>query len=193
MKKIENHKTFLERLRLRVSPEQIEKIDMAYDFAKYGHRNQKRENGERYFEHVRAAALILVDELHIIDHELIIAVLLHDIVEDSYILNYKRIELIFGSRVAQIVQALTKIKNDKGHQKYFRALLNSSLVVKICKCVDRLHNLRTLKNCSPAKQVKKIDETEEYFFPIITSIRMEHPYIGRYLQRQFDVAIFKLK
>lgn len=57
-------------------------IEMAYQDAKDAFREKYREGGERYFEHIRAVALILILYLRVRDYELIIAALLHDIVED---------------------------------------------------------------------------------------------------------------
>jgi len=71
----EDHESFLRRFRLKISPTGIEKLDYAYDMAKYGHRNQFREDETRYFEHVRSTAIILVDELAVTDVEMIIAAL----------------------------------------------------------------------------------------------------------------------
>jgi (p)ppGpp synthase/HD superfamily hydrolase len=62
---------------------EFELIDFAYDLAKEAHRGQIRKDGERYFEHARAVALILMDECKIMDVNMIITTLLHDTVEDS--------------------------------------------------------------------------------------------------------------
>ena len=108
----EDHASFLRRFRLKVTPNDLKRLDLAYDVAKYGHRNQLRESGERYFEHVRSTAIILVDELGVYDVELIMAALLHDILEDSFLLKGERAEMVFGSRVARITKAVTKVSKD---------------------------------------------------------------------------------
>lgn len=62
--------------------EEIEAIQDAYWMAKDGHRRQRRDDGERYFEHPRRVAAILI---HIgrQDTALIVTALLHDLVEDT--------------------------------------------------------------------------------------------------------------
>ena len=67
---LENHQAFLGKFRLKLTPANIEMLDLAYDISKYSHRNQVRESGERYFDHCKAATLILVDELGVNDVEL---------------------------------------------------------------------------------------------------------------------------
>lgn len=106
----EDHNSFIERFRLKATPDEIERINFAYDMAKYGHRNQSRDSGERYFEHLRATAIILVDELGITDTEIIIAGLLHDMLEDNFLLNPERIKLTFGERVSMLVTTVSKPK-----------------------------------------------------------------------------------
>src|ERR1035437_7654614 len=92
----ENHEKFLKIFCFKITPAEMEKLDFAYQLAKYGHRNQLRETDARYFEHVRAVAIILAEEFGIFDVEIIIAALFHDILEDSYILTENRIKTIFG-------------------------------------------------------------------------------------------------
>ncbi len=90
--------------------EQIEKmgsINLAYELAKMAHRQQKRLWGERYFNHIKSVATILISEFPTISLEQVIAALLHDVVEDSPI-TIQTIENIFGSRVAYMVDAVTK-------------------------------------------------------------------------------------
>ena len=65
----------------------LETIKAAYEFSKSGHVKQTRESGERYFDHPKAVALILFQELKVLDCEVIRAALLHDVREDSYILS----------------------------------------------------------------------------------------------------------
>lgn len=168
----ENHRSFLDRVRWKVSLQELKMIDFAYDLAKYGHghKNQMRESGERYFEHCRATALILIDEFRIFNAEIIEAGLLHDILEDSFLLTYDRIELVFGVRVARIVESLTK-HPDKPAAQYVEQIKGeanySGLGVLYVKLADRLHNLRTLGACSPEKQRRKIEETKTFYLPLV--------------------------
>lgn len=120
----ENRAMFLERLQ-DMPEEVVESINFAYDLSKEAHRPQKRETGERYFEHPRSVALILMDECKIKDPDIISAALLHDSVEDSSMFAktsrpYSRWRHVarfrlgksFNPEVAEIVIALTKPQVD---------------------------------------------------------------------------------
>ncbi len=196
----EDHRSFMRRFRLKITPADIEKLDYAYDVAKYGHRNQFRESGARYFEHIRATAIILVDELGVTDVEVIIAALLHDILEDSFLLTPARIKVTFGERVATLVSVVTKPR--KGDQRftsdherhlwYFEQLKASSPEAKLLKMADRLQNMRTLNFCSPEKQSKKINETRDVYLPLIADIAKEYPDEANYLSSQLETTVMKL-
>jgi GTP pyrophosphokinase len=196
----EDHESFMRRFRLKVRPKDIEKIDYAYDMAKYGHRNQFRESGARYFEHVRATAIILIDELGITDIEIIISALLHDMLEDSFLLTPERIKITFGDRVSMLVNMVSKPKkSDKRftsdverHRWYFEQVANSCVEAKLLKLADRLQNMRTLSSCSLEKQRRKIRETEEIYLPLIEDISKEYPEKASYLSNQMQSILDKL-
>lgn len=193
----EDHNSFIKRFRLKMTPADIEKLDYAYDMAKYGHQNQFRESGERYFEHVRATAIILADELGITDVDIIIAALLHDMLEDSFLLTPNRIKITFGERVATLVYSLTKPKrgdprftsDHERHSWYFDQLRASSMETKLIKLADRLHNMRTLGVCSLEKQKRKIAETKEVYFPFVEDVAKEYPDKASYLSVQLNAAL----
>lgn len=162
--KIPGRKRFAARLEPYLLKNELENVMTAYVFAKYGHQEQKRDNGIRYFEHPRAVADIIIDELKIRNSwELVVTALLHDIVEDSYILTEKRIEINFGREVALWVKFLTKKPKDGYHERLKTDAPWQVLLVKLC---DRLDNLRTLSNCTPEKQRKQILETEAQYIPL---------------------------
>ena len=190
----ENRASFHARLnRLGYSrwDDTFEKMDAAYDFSKEAHRLQARKTGERYFEHPRSVALILLDECKIKDPNTIIASLLHDSVEDSPLfanrtmppsqwekIAYKRLGAQFNQEVAGIVISLTKPTEDgkelktkeEAHDYYFKNLtgLSESENAKILlvKMSDRLHNLRTSISLEDKLKDKIIKETEKDYFPL---------------------------
>ncbi len=186
----ETRDTFKKRLK-NLSDKDQKLVDFAYDIAKESHRTQKRDGGNRYFEHLRSVTLILVDECKISDPDLIIAALLHDSMEDTGIFgsqkdgyeNLKqvskfRISHIFNNRVYGIVLNVTKLKVDdinvfskaEAEERYLHNLKKSnpeSILIKMC---DRLHNLRTLAECTKEKIGRKIKETEVEYYPIFEKI-----------------------
>jgi len=197
----EEHSSFLKRFRLKVTPKDLKRLDMAYDMAKYGHRNQFRESGERYFEHVRSTAIILIDELSVYDVELVMSALLHDMLEDSFLLKGDRIEMIFGCRVAQITSAVTKPSKDDPRftspaQRlafYHQQIKNGNWEVKLVKLADRLHNLRALMSCSLDKQRRKLAETKKTYLPLIRDISGEYSEAAEKLETAFRQAITQLQ
>lgn len=157
---------FMQAMQPYFSEWEMEQIEAAYFFSKYAHRGQQRDSGIRYFEHPRAVAWIIFNELHIIDWEIIAVALLHDIIEDSFIMRVKRLEINFGKQVAMDVQYLSKSKNLSDDEYWHRFYYVNSWRAVVCKLADRLHNLRTLTDCSLEKQVRKVLETEAQVFPL---------------------------
>lgn len=197
----EDHASFLRRFRLKVTPTDLKRLDMAYDMAKYGHRNQFRESGERYFEHVRSTAIILVDELGVYDVELVMSALLHDMLEDSFLLKGDRTEMIFGARVAYITTTVSKLPKDDprfatAKQRllfYHQQIKGGNWEVKLVKLADRLHNLRTLMSCSPEKQKRKLAETKRSYLPLIRDLGGDYPETAKQLETAFRQAIAQLQ
>jgi guanosine-3',5'-bis(diphosphate) 3'-pyrophosphohydrolase len=196
----ENRNSFLERLGLKVAKKDIALIDVAYVQAKYGHRNQKRDSGERYFEHLRSVALILMDELNIFEPRMIIAALLHDILEDSHLFTRKSLAFIFGKKLAKMVFTLSVppvgvvfSTKEKALEQYHLRIKSASIKVIIIKLCDRLHNLRTLNNCSPEKIERKLKETKKHYLPLIGKIRDKYPLVADIFDVQFKLAIKNLE
>ena len=177
------HKAFLAGLEAAgFSPEDIFRIDMAYDLAKSAHaRAAPREGGGRYFEHIRSVTNILIDEAGCRDPNTIIAAILHDVVEDTWLfgstevygpaareVSRQRITHIFGAEVAAIVDAVTKPveKSPQAHHAYVQGILETGEKAVLVKMADRLHNLRTLGATSREKQARKIAETEAEYLPM---------------------------
>lgn len=159
-------KQYMERFEPFFSPRQMRYLRAAYAFSKEGHRSQTRDDGRRYFDHVRACSWIAIDELRLHDFELHVALLLHDIVEDTYLLTTESIEMFFGEEVAIMVNLLTH-RPGIPVADYVRNLTESrrNLVI-MAKLIDRLHNLRTLGGCPTDKRGRKAEETRQYYLPL---------------------------
>jgi len=162
---------FVELLEFRLTSSELRRVMRAYKLAKYGHKDQRREDGERYFEHPKAVALILIQELKLFDADTIIAALMHDLQEDSFILDWEDIEDLFGKDVARYVRAVTK----EPKKNYLENLLEAPTPAIFVKLADRLHNLRTLSACRPEKQLKQIKETREKYVKLMDELRRRLP------------------
>jgi GTP pyrophosphokinase len=162
---------FSELLEFRLTTSELRRVMLAYKLAKYGHKDQRREDGERYFEHPKAVALILIQELKLFDADTIIAALMHDLQEDSFILDWDDIEDLFGKDVARYVRAVTKEPN----KNYLENLLEAPTPALFVKLADRLHNLRTLGACRREKQLKQIKETREKYMLLAEELRRRLP------------------
>lgn len=85
----------------------VEIIERAFRFAKSAHKGVRRRSGEPYILHPIAVAKIVISELGL-GSTSICAALLHDVVEDTEFTK-EDIEASFGSKIASIVEGLTKI------------------------------------------------------------------------------------
>jgi len=164
-------------IKFSITPSEFRRVMRAYQLSKHGHKNQSRESGERYFEHPKAVSVILICELKILDPDTIITALLHDIQEDSFIMTWEDIEDIFGRDVVRYVRAVTK----EPGKDYLENLLRAPTPALLVKLADRLHNLRTLGDCRPEKQLKQIRETREKYFSIVDELkrRLSHNELWR--------------
>lgn len=210
---IENKLAFLRRLK-KFSWEDRETVVFAYDLAKSAHRTAFRASGERYFEHPRNVALILMDECHMTNPAIISAALLHDAMEDTILFgSYKRLSYSEWTRIARfrigkafdadtadIIIALTKPKIDgeeitteeQAMQRYLDNLAAAPAETLLIKMADRLHNLRTISALPEEKQTQKIEETKESYFPIFKQALDKYPKEGSYLLNQMTFTMNSL-
>ena len=171
-------------------------IQKAFNFAKQAHKGVRRLSGEPYIMHPIAVAQIACGEIGL-GSTSICAALLHDVVEDTDY-TVEDITNLFGPKIAQIVDGLTKISGgifgDKAsaQAESFKKLLltmSDDIRVILIKISDRLHNMRTLGSQLPGKQYKIAGETLYIYAPLAhrlglnlikeeledLSFRYEHP------------------
>ena len=153
---------------------EIDLIHKSFEFANEAHKGVRRRSGEPYILHPIAVAKIVVNNIGL-GYKSIIAAILHDVVEDT---NYtvEDIARHFGTKVASLVDGLTKIKIvlDKEEpismqaENFKRILLtlNEDVRVVLIKLADRLHNCRTIEFMPEHKREKILSETMYVFIPL---------------------------
>ena len=147
-------------------------IRKAFDVALDAHKDQRRKTGEPYIYHPIEVAQIVANEIGL-GATSIACALLHDVIEDSEY-TYEDLSKIFGAKVADIVQGLTKIsimnhQNISVQSENYRKLLltlSEDFRVILIKIADRLHNMRTLDSMRPDKQRKIASETVYIYAPL---------------------------
>ena len=174
----------------------VDIITKAFNFARQAHKGVKRLSGEPYIMHPIAVAQIASEEMGL-GSTSICSALLHDVVEDTDY-TVEDISNIFGPKIAQIVDGLTKISGGifgeqaSAQAENFKKLLltmSDDIRVILIKICDRLHNMRTLASQPANKQYKIAGETLYIYAPLANrlglnkikselenlSFRFEHP------------------
>ena len=174
----------------------VDIITKAFNFARQAHKGVRRLSGEPYIMHPIAVAQIACEEVGL-GSTSICAALLHDVVEDTDYTT-EDIENIFGAKIAQIVDGLTKISGGifgdqaSAQAENFKTLLltmSDDIRVILIKICDRLHNMRTLDSQPANKKYKIAGETLYIYAPLANrlglnkikteledlSFRYEHP------------------
>ncbi len=177
------------KLRNYLSVDQANLVRRAFYYAEQAHYGQYRRSGEPYVSHPLAVADILAEMR--MDHQSLVAAMLHDIIEDTRI-DKSTVEAQFGETVAELVDGVSKLtqiefssleeKQAENFQKMAMAMASDIRVILV-KLADRLHNMRTL-SVLPEKKAKDIaKETLEIYAPIamrlgMNSVRVEFEDLG---------------
>lgn len=157
-----------------LTPNEEMSILRAYQMAKKAHAGTRRKSGEPYIFHPLAVALIAVKEVGL-GPTAVICALLHDVVEDTDI-TVDELRVVFGDRVAKIVDGVTKIEDvmvlqqteSKQAENYRKILLSmcNDVYVIFLKLCDRLHNMRTLDSMKETKKFIIASETSYLYVPL---------------------------
>ena len=187
----------------------IMKITRAFSIAIKAHSGQVKKGNkiEPYINHPLRVALILTEEIHEYDIDLVCAAILHDTLGiniDSNMSNPEntassirasseaRIKDEFGERVYSIVRTLAKPsvkyeEKDRILSEYFRNIARSTEDVRYIKLADRLDNIRNLKNAIQKDRVLRYkEETQKYVVPIAENTDEKFVF-------KLSVALYELK
>ena len=178
-----------DKLTLYLDPKEVDRIERAYQFSEKCHLGQMRQSGDPYITHPLAVANILADMR--MDHESLMAALLHDVIEDTGVTK-GQISRRFGRTVADLVDGVSKLgevasasraeQQAESFQKMTLAM-SRDIRVMLVKLADRLHNMRTLGVLSPEKKRRIARETIDIYAPIaqrlgINDVRLEFEDLG---------------
>ena len=155
-----------------LKPDEIALVKKAFQYADSAHLGQYRQSGEPYITHPLAVAELCASWR--LDAPSIMAALLHDVIEDTGSTRQDLVE-IFGSKVAELVEGLTKLDKlefqsqaeaqAESFRKMFMAMARDVRVILV-KLADRLHNMRTLDATTLVKRKRVALETAEIYSPI---------------------------
>ena len=169
---LNRYRGLLRDCRDKTTKEDKKKIRKAFNIAVEAHKDMRRKSGEPYIYHPIDVARIAAKEIGLSTTSIICS-LLHDVVEDTdYTLE--DIERLFDSKVARIIDGLTKIsevydQNVSMQAENFRKMLltlSDDIRVILIKLADRLHNMRTLASMPKHKQLKIASETLYLYAPL---------------------------
>lgn len=138
--------------------EEIRFFERAYAFSKHAHSKQIRDDNSRYFDHPKRVAYTLGVEYRIHDYGMILDAILHDVVEDSFLLTRRCIIDNFALTRADNNRALTKMQSETMEHNIER-ILRRGYIPSFVKVADRRDNMGTLAGCSEEKRKRKIKET----------------------------------
>src|SRR5215213_752025 len=168
----------VEKVRASNPDADTELLRRAYVFSAFEHKGQVRHSGEPYLVHPLQVADLLADMK--LDVVAIAAGLLHDIVEDT-LTPIERIQELFGTDVAHVVEGVTKLgsiqfsSTEERQAENFRKMLLAmvdDIRVILVKLADRLHNMRTLHHLPEERRIKIAQETRDIYAPIANRLGM---------------------
>ena len=159
----------------RATDDDMRRLRDAFSLAREAHASQFRKGGDPYILHPIAVAAIVAGTL-CLDVNSVIAAFLHDVVEDTPV-TIGEIRDRFGDDVAAIVSVVTKPQKDHydatkqvDNYRQMLASLKDDVRPILVKLADRLHNMRTLADMRPDKQMKIAGETDYLYAPLATRL-----------------------
>jgi guanosine-3',5'-bis(diphosphate) 3'-pyrophosphohydrolase len=149
----------------------VARIARAVQFATGHHGDQRRKTGVPYLEHLLEAVQILVQGAGVRDPDVLVAAVLHDVVEDTAC-TLDEITAAFGPRAAELVSWVTMPERGPGEdaaavrEAYLRRLRLAPDDAILVKLADRMSNVQTLRNLTPDRQRAYYAQTVEYIIPL---------------------------
>jgi (p)ppGpp synthase/HD superfamily hydrolase len=192
-----------------MSQEERKRVHWAYAISKKWHHGQSRDAGERYSNHPRRVAALLVEHGYAQSDYLIIA-FCHDLLEDTFF-PLSLFEQIFGPEIARGVMSVSKTYGiedpldgtvhkipKRPKDEYFEGVKKFGRRAAIVKCADRIDNLQDLMSndqpegsrWTPEKRLQQVEETREWILPLAD---MYEPRFAEKLRHMCDLTEANVK
>jgi guanosine-3',5'-bis(diphosphate) 3'-pyrophosphohydrolase len=158
-------------LQRRLPAEVVDRIAAAVRFATAYHGDQRRKTGVPYLEHLLEAVQILVEGAGVSSPDVLVAAVLHDVVEDTPC-TLGDVRTAFGARVAELVDWVTIPAPGLGEdssaarEAYLRRLRDAPRDAVLVKLADRMSNVQTLRNLAPDRQRAYYVQTVTHIVPL---------------------------
>jgi guanosine-3',5'-bis(diphosphate) 3'-pyrophosphohydrolase len=153
-------------------PEEVTaQVASAVQFATAQHGDQRRKTGVPYLEHLLEAVQILAEGAGVRDPDVLVAAVLHDVVEDTPC-TLADLRAVFGPRVAELVGWVTIPEPGPGEasaavrEAYLRRLRDAPPDAVLVKLADRMSNVQTLRNLTPGRQRAYYAQTVTHIIPL---------------------------
>lgn len=182
--------SFARLLRLFENTDDVVKLTRAFSLAARTHKGEMWNKSEPFVNHSLRVALILAEELHLHDLELVCAALLHDIPVDQY-----KSELAdFGPRVLSTSSTTgadhrprPEARTEEATAKYYEELAKAPKDSRYIRLADRLDSARAMKNQGYMEKAKRFkEETQRFAMPIAEQTSDK-------LAFKLSVALYELK
>lgn len=171
-------------------------VQQAVACAETAHAGQVRDDSTPYLLHPLRAALILAEEMDVLDPQLLAAALLHDVLEDAPAITAEDLQRRFGTEVGQIVSAVTKeprrgLSREEATAAYYAALRGSSDAARIVKLADKLDNVRDAVNSPHQDKRRQTAIDARRLFELLAPLLVDRRLATRF-QRLLDRALLRL-
>jgi len=158
-------------LERRLPADVVTRITKAVQFATVHHGDQRRKTGVPYLEHLLEAVQILVEGAGVSSPDVLVAAILHDVVEDTSC-TLADVRAAFGPQVAELVGWVTKPAPGHGQdsatarEAYLRRLRDAPRDAVLVKLADRMSNVQTMRNLPQDWQRAYYAQTVTYIIPL---------------------------
>jgi len=165
----------------------IQSILNAANFAAGKHAPQKRKGAaaEPYINHLIEVAHLVSSGLTEPDTNLIIAALLHDVIEDCDVTK-DELTKRFGSDVANLVMEVTDDKSLPKRERKRLQVVNASKIsarAQVIKLADKISNVRSISSSPPADwSLERQREYLEWAGQVVNNLSVPNPV----LKAEFD-------